>query len=278
MNDNVKVIHINDNSKSSDLYMNYCGSSACEPDHSFGPAMRDHYVLHYILSGKGVLTIGNKKYELSENQGFLLCPGVISRYKADHKEPWEYVWVGFNGLNAATYLKHACLNEEEPVFSYDRDSALKDCMLEMVNTNDTYKFAPRLKLQSLLYLLFSILVENTAEKTGSESIPLQQTYIQKAISYIQMNYMEESLTVSALADYVGLDRSYLCSLFKKYLNTPPRSYISQYRVNRACELLKGTSCSINDVSGMIGYKDPVVFQKFFKKYVGMAPSKYRKKN
>ena len=47
-------------------------------------------------------------------------------------------------------------------------------------------------------------------------------------------------------------------------------------MNKACELLKNTSYSISEISMMIGYKDPVVFQKFFKNITGMAPSRYRK--
>jgi AraC family transcriptional regulator of arabinose operon len=90
-----------------------------------------------------------------------------------------------------------------------------------------------------------------------------------------MNYMDD-LTVASLSDYVGLDRSYLCSIFKKFLNTPPQTYIAKYRINKACELLKNSSCSISEVAMMVGYKDPVVFQKFFKNITGMSPRQYRK--
>ena len=48
MDDTMKVVHVNDNSKSSDLFMRYCGMSSCTPGHNFGLAVRDHYVIHYI--------------------------------------------------------------------------------------------------------------------------------------------------------------------------------------------------------------------------------------
>ncbi|MCR5255216.1 MAG: AraC family transcriptional regulator [Acetatifactor sp.] len=274
--DTMKVIHVMDSAKSPDLYMRYCGMSACEPNHSFGPAMRDHYVIHYIVRGKGTLVIGKNEYHLGPNQGFLLCPNVVSHYRADAEDPWEYAWVGFHGLNAESYLNQASLNAENPVFTYDKDDVIKNCLVEMVNTYDNYKYGTNLRLQSLLYLLMSELIENATASASVEKLPLQHRYIQKAVSYIQMNYMEETLTVSGLADYVGLDRSYLCSLFKKYLSTSPQSYIAKYRISRACELLENTDYSIGDVSRMIGYKDPVVFQKFFKNITGLSPSRYRK--
>ncbi len=273
--DTMKVIHVNDNSKSPDLYMHYCGASSCEPNHSFGPAVRDHYVIHYITSGRGTLIIGDQEYHLQANQGFLLCPGVVSQYKADSEEPWEYLWVGFHGLNAGNYLKQASLSVEQPVFTYDKDDTVKSCLQEMVNTYDTYKYGTNLRLQSLLYLLLAELVENTTANYPLEHMPVQYRYIQKAVSYIQMNYMD-NLTVSNLADYVGLDRSYMCSLFKNFLNTPPQTYIANFRINKACELLKNSSYSIGEIAMMVGYKDPVVFQKFFKNITGMSPSRYRK--
>ncbi len=273
--DTMKVVHVNDNSKSSDLFMHYCGMSACEPGHTFGPAMRDHYVIHYILSGKGTLTIGDTTYELSKGQGFLLCPGVVSRYAASMTDPWEYVWVGFHGLNAPAYLAQADLSQSNPVFTYNKDDKVKSCLLEMVNAYDSYKYGTGLRLQSLLYLLFAELTENSTKSRETEHKPIQYRYIQKAISFIQMNYMED-LTVASLSAYIGLDRSYLCSIFKKFLNTPPQAYIAKYRINKACELLKNPSYSIAEISSMVGYKDPVVFQKFFKSYTGMSPSKYRK--
>lgn len=274
--DTMKVIHIQDNAKSPDLYMRYCGMSQCEPGHSFGPAMRDHFVIHYIIHGKGTLTIGQNKYHLGAGQGFLLCPNVVSHYKADLDDPWEYAWVGFHGLNAATYLSEAGLSEENAIFTYNRGDTLKNCLTEMVNAYDNYKYGSNLRLQSLLYMLLSELVESASENAQKERLPLQQRYIQKAVSYIQMNYMEAELTVSSLSSYVGLDRSYLCSLFKKYLSLSPQTYISKYRINIACELLKTTAYPISEITHMVGYKDPVVFQKFFKNITGKSPRRYRK--
>ena len=67
--------------KFSDLYLCFCGYEACQPFHSYGPAVRPNYVIHYIISGKGIFTIGNRTYRLTAGQGFLpmrMIPGPIS--------------------------------------------------------------------------------------------------------------------------------------------------------------------------------------------------------
>lgn len=72
------------------------GWEECEPLHSFGPFVRNHYLFHYIISGRGTLfshsTNGEiHEYILEANQGFLICPGQINLYTSDEKDPWKYV-------------------------------------------------------------------------------------------------------------------------------------------------------------------------------------------
>ena len=61
--------------KFSDLYLCFCGYEACQPFHSYGPAVRPNYVIHYIISGKGTFTIGNRTYRLKPMR---MIPGHIS--------------------------------------------------------------------------------------------------------------------------------------------------------------------------------------------------------
>ena len=64
------------------------GWEECQPLHSFGPFVRNHYLLHYIISGQGMLfshtTTGEiREYNLEANQAFLICPGQVNMYTAD---------------------------------------------------------------------------------------------------------------------------------------------------------------------------------------------------
>lgn len=270
----MKVIHVNDHAQASDLYMYYCGSSACEPGHNFGPAIREHYVLHYILKGKGTLYINGWEFALQEHQGFLLCPGIVSKYVASEEEPWEYIWVGFHGSNAAAYLKMANLSSDYPVFTYNKDNRVQECLQDMVQISDNYTFGAALKMQSLLYQLLADLVDNNTAQLIPSSVTTQYNYVRKALEYVQMHYMDD-LNVNKLAEYVNLNRSYLCSIFKKALDLSPQTYITQYRINKACEFLQNPTYSITDISLMVGYKDYAVFQRSFKKVMNQSPKQYR---
>ena len=83
----------NTNRNFNDMYLCYCGFEKCTPLHSFGPAIRPNYLLHYVLDGKGYYYANNKKYTVTKNEGFLINPNVITFYEADEEEPWTYLWI-----------------------------------------------------------------------------------------------------------------------------------------------------------------------------------------
>ena len=93
------------NVKFNDFRLCYCGYEECEPGHSFGPAVKNHYVLHYVLSGKGEFSVNNQHYTISKGEAFLIEPNVRAYYKADEETPWTYLWVGFDGDHAEEYLR-----------------------------------------------------------------------------------------------------------------------------------------------------------------------------
>ncbi len=275
--DTMEEYHFNDNTSSSELYVYYCGISSCLPGHTWGPAIREHYVIHYILSGEGTLKMRNKTYHLKEKEGFLLSPNDVSTYSASKENPWEYVWVGFHGLNASHYLQLAELSNDHPTFQFTRGDQLKNCLLEMVKVNNEYSHSTNLRIQSLLYSLFAELVENAQKNNSISQHTAKSQYIRKALDYIQTNYMDH-ITVADLAKYVGLDRSYFTTIFKESLNTSPQTYLTQFKINKACNLLKDETFTIAEIAIMSGYSDPVIFQKAFKNALGISPSIYRRIN
>ena len=117
------------------------GWERCDPNHSYGPAVRNHYLFHYIISGKGMLESSDSEkqthyYRLHAGQGFLICPTQINHYHADAEEPWEYTWIEFDGLRVKEALDLAGLSINQPVFraaTHEGRDALRDLMLYIVD-------------------------------------------------------------------------------------------------------------------------------------------------
>ena len=93
------------------------GYQLCDAGYQWGPGIRDHYLIHYVISGKGTYEVNNETHFLSAEDAFLVYPNTEIIYRADAKTPWEYAWVGFTGSDAATILqatdfsrKHPCIH------------------------------------------------------------------------------------------------------------------------------------------------------------------------
>lgn len=257
-----------------DLKLYYCGTQECNHNHSWGPAIKEHFKIHYIHKGKGIFRLGNETYHLEEGQGFLICPNVIAYYKADDKEPWSYSWCAFDGINAETYLKRANLTNDNPIFEYNKDDKVNKCFEEMMKATNWEKSSD-LRLQSLLYLFLATIIDEVIFDSSYEETKTNKTaYINKAIDFIHINYSRK-IRVSEVAKFIGLDRKYISKLFKDIVGVTIQDYLISFRINKAKEMMRDKQLSIGDISRSIGYDNPLIFSKIFKKVNGISPSKYR---
>lgn len=258
------------NKYDSNLVVYQCGWENCRPKHSYGPAIRDHYLIHFVTKGCGKFYIDDLTFEIKENQGFLICPEDVTYYEADENMPWNYIWVGFNGLKAPEYIRQMGLNRYNPIIN-TKNSDLVCEYLNKVFESTKLEHGREIRMLGYLYLFLSLIIE---ESKVNQTVNYKYEYIQKALEYIEMNY-SRSISIKNLADHVGLNRSYFSTLFKASLNLSPENFLIQYRINKACELLnQNKTLRISDVSRSVGYMDQLAFSKTFKKVKGCSPSEY----
>ena len=264
----------NTNRNFNDMYLCYCGFEKCAPLHSFGPAIRPNYLLHYVLEGKGYYYVDDKKYTISKNEGFLINPNTVTFYQADKDEPWTYLWIGIDGIKVSHYLKTIGLDQDNLIFKYDDCDILKDYLMDMLknhNSSDSNAF----KIEGLLYLFFSKLSEKAKNiPSNNDSDISSNIYINKSIEFIQNNYHNQ-IKVSDIAKYTSLNRSYLTSIFQKHLQMSPQKFLMEFRITKASNLLYDTDLPIGNIAYSCGYSDPLAFSKAFKKIKGVSPKEYR---
>ncbi len=257
-----------------DLDMVQCGSEICAPGHSFGPAVRDHYLIHFAMSGQGIFQSKGKSWTLQAGDGFLISPDRVTFYQADWTDPWRYVWVGFQGTKASGWLKQAGLTDDSPVF-HTKDDAVRSCLEGMIKAG-SMGAGRELRMLGLLHLFLSELVE-TAQPSGAvtDGRNRRDAYVQKAIDYFRMNFARP-IGVSDAAAHVGLDRSYFSEIFRTAAGQPPRDFLIRLRMEKACAFMKNAGLSVADISRSVGYDDPLLFSKVFRKHQGLSPRQFRK--
>jgi len=101
------------------------------------------------------------------------------------------------------------------------------------------------------------------------------TYFTQMVKYIDNNY-KNKLHLKDLSVKFYINQVYCCQLFKKNLGKTFSEYVTDLRINKACELLKNTELTIDEIATKVGYMDYYYFNKVFKKQCGITPMKYRK--
>ena len=275
------IFHIFSDKRFLDLTVYQYGYEKCEPLHSYGPFVRNHYLFHYIISGKGMLSVteedGSSVYQIGPRSGFLIDPGRINVYSADQKFPWEYVWVEFDGLRAKELMEEAGLSNDHPVFhpvSVIAADQLRDAMLRLTQYPDNSR---PLGIIGQLYLIMDALIQGSANKKRLQGGKLSRFYAQEALSFIEQNYALP-ITVEDMANRCNLDRSYFGKVFKDMIGQSPQDFLIRYRMSKATSLLVSTSLSIGDISVQVGYPNQLHFSRAFRNIYGMSPRQYRQQN
>lgn len=264
-----------------DLGLYQFGREQCEPAHSFGPAARNHYLFHYVISGTGTLMAddskGNTKtYSVKSMQGFMIFPDQITTYIADKELPWEYVWVEFDGLRAKSIAESAGLTMDTPIYHAQSKSLREDMMNEMLYITQNSESSP-FHLIGHLYLFLDYLMRSSAGTNIQKGSQLRDFYIHEALHFMEHNFQND-ISVEDVAAVCGLNRSYFGKIFKQAVGKSPQEFLLSYRMAKAAELLKLTQLSIGDISQAVGYENQLHFSRAFKNIYGMSPREWRNRN
>lgn len=247
------------------------GCQRCEPNYQWGPGIRDHYLIHYIMGGHGVYDVAGQKYDLSAGDCFLVYPNTEVTYRADEEDPWEYAWVGFSGSDAAMLLKATDFTRDTPCLrqvEYGED--LEHRLLHIYDGRGG-ALENAVEMTGRLYTALALFIQNSRNNQPQNST---QTYVRKSIEYITANY-SYPITVESIASYVGLSRSHLFRSFQTILGMSPKEYLSDFRIRQACYLLEHSSLSVTAIANSVGFENSLYFSKTFHKRKGLSPREYR---
>lgn len=281
MNENELYFSIFPNERFIDLGLYQFGMEQCSPSHSYGPAARNHFLFHYIISGTGTLyaddsTGTTKTYHLKSGEGFLIFPNQITTYIADKELPWEYVWIEFDGLRAKEAMDTAGFSLDRPIFhTKQRDMSQK--MEEELVYIATHSDETIFNIIGHLYLFLDYFMRSTVSTVVKGSTKLQDYYIKEAITYIEQNFQND-ISVVDIANRLGINRSYFGKIFKQTLKQTPQEFLINYRMIKATELLRFTKMSIGDISKAVGYENQLHFSRAFKKIYNISPREWRNIN
>lgn len=269
-----KDVYIINQIFSFDVKLLHCGLETKE-SHHLEPGSVDRYVFSYLVEGEGFYTLKNREYVIRKGDAYLIPPSEIFHQQNNPKNPYRYYYVAMYGSACKDMFERAGLSAACPVlplgspFVEERMKEIFDLVAE--NTFSSIARANVVFFQIMCHL-FSLRPDNNRPHDLSKNV-----YIEQVQWFVQNNYFY-NITCQDIADYLHVNRTYLSSLFKEGYGASIKSYIDEYRIHQANNLLLNTDLSVSKVADKTGFGDPASFYRQFKSKMGLSPKQYRTVN
>lgn len=257
--------------RSDELYICSFGEESCHPLHDYGPAQRDHYLIHFVVSGRGVLHRDGKSWPVSAGQGFLILPGEETYYQADADAPWHYAWVGYRGAQAPMLTRMAGLDETNRIFSAREPQLVWQALQALRREASMLRLSQLSAAGGLLRFMALIAPEQDART----HITPHQACCDKAIWYMEGCY-DRALSIQETADFVGLSRSQLYRVMMETCGVSPKRMLLNIRMRHAQQLLLDTTLPLEAIAHRIGLQTGAQLGAAFKAMYRMTPGQFRK--
>ena len=115
-----------------------------------------------------------------------------------------------------------------------------------------------------------------AEATVAPTNNLDEEFMLKLNKLIYDNLSSRELDVKFLTTQMGMSRTPLYAKLKALTNMGVNDYINMIRIEKASQLLTGSTLNITEISEAVGFEYPRHFSTLFKQIKGMPPSQYRR--
>ena len=263
----------------------------------------DQYVLIYCVDGCGWYSTGGKRYEVKQNQYFILPKNEPHEYGTNENSRWTIYWLHFKGEHASIYADGATAPIEINVAVNSRIGDRLNIFEEILTTLQYQEDVEDLRYASSLlhHFLASMRYlrqfrrakqsKNNYEDDNEKSYDNRNSYgngngngngndndiniVDAAIHYMEEN-IENKIKLQQVQKYVGYSSTYFNTLFKRQTGYSPLQYFNRIKMEHACKLLSNTNLRINQICYKLGIEDSLYFSRLFSKTFGVSPSEYRK--
>jgi AraC-type DNA-binding domain-containing proteins len=255
-----------------------------------GAHVQESWEIDFIKRGYGVHIFNDITEPCVEGEIILIPPKTIHNWIIDPKSVdgqgrIESYTITFNPSTISQRLKaFPELNDCVSFFS-DNSQPMEICGESAKEVKSLIMLMAQQDASFQLPIFLNILLTiskgshkriiNTASPNNKS--PKALTIIQKAYQYILNNY-QHHIALEDVADFVAMNKSAFCSLFKKHYTQSFFYVLNEHRIHVACVLLcEIPQRDIADIGYSVGFNDISYFHRTFKRYKGCSPRQYRSK-
>ncbi len=146
----------------------------------------------------------------------------------------------------------------------------------LVEFDRFYKKIQNAEEISEVHDMFYRLIQEITDKIMKTSKERHEAMIGQIEAYVEKNYGNISLSMNEISDHVNMSSAYLGRLFKQVTGNTFSEYLTKFRLDKACSLLRNTDMTVNEISDQVGFTNSSYFYIIFKKNLECTPNQYRK--
>lgn len=250
-------------------------AAACHWHEDFEALLAMEGDMDYFVNGQRV--------HLNEGEAIFVNSGRLHYgYSADHAE-CLYQFVVFHPhifgfFESIVQPLHRFVQDDQSdfwVFSTERetDAPLLDC-LRGICTHARHE--PALRVLSRCALLMDGMLQLIHTPQPPQKHDTQWDVLRSMLGFVQEHYAT-ALTLDDIAASGAVCRSRCCRIFRDCLNATPIGYLTQYRMEKACTLLRESALPITEIAQKAGFSGASYFAETFKRHYGISPREFRQK-
>lgn len=230
----------------------------------YGPVIRSVYIIECCTAGKGAVIINGKTHRFTAGDCYVLLPGDSVVHITESDSHREGFWCALDGISIGSYLKSAGITSQSPFVPTELFPTMCQWLQQLVDEWPCRDAGARLRQTACAYAILGTLLK-------SKPAAVKSSLVEQAIGLMQVHYPEE-LSVAALANQVGLERTYFTELFKDRTGLSPYQYLKKLRIQKACQLL-AQGHSVAETADLVGMESHN-FCRVFRSEVSLSPREY----
>lgn len=260
-----------------------------DADWRMEPKKHDFYEMIYVKNGRAVLEIAGRRHNIYANDIIIIKPFQTHKLDIKSRPGCELIVLSFKfeaGKNSE--VSEVSINDflnfvssdESGIFITLNAGPKKEILLQLNkilkesgSSEMDSEFLNYLRVMELFVLLSRALKTEWENSLKDKSLKIRQL-IEISEEYFRSNF-EKAISPGDAARYVFLSPSYFTRAFREYKGTSPMSFLMGLRMQKACELLRGSEDKISDIALQAGFCSQQRFNAAFKASMGLSPMQFR---
>jgi len=267
------------NKTSSELHCSSMNLKSDEFESIFKPNHHEFTEICLCITGRFVLRMGECLYEMKEGCIGLILPGLIHSEISIKNQDYVAMWLVIDLSKVRLHLSGSrdslFFTSDLFFLKYNHEYNLLLNRIKNENQNREKYFEDAIKACLLQMYIIALREVQFEENAGTNYSTWKEYVVSEIIDFINKSQLSH-IKLRDISQEVCISENHMNNIFKSVTGLTIMQYIENLRINKAKQLLKDPTLSIDSISSQLGYYDRYHFGKSFKKATGYSPGQYRK--